>query len=113
MEGALLGEFRARPLPDRQRQKVHRFAASLRPTAARSLDTAVERGRILAEAQNFTRDLVNEPANRLTPMVIAEAARTMAAEQGLECEVLDRDAWQNSAWARCSASPRAAPSRRP
>ncbi len=58
------------------------------------LDEAVERGRILAEAQNFTRDLVNEPANLLTPLGMADAAGKMAAEYGLECEVLDRDAME-------------------
>jgi leucyl aminopeptidase len=52
---------------------------------------AAERGRILAEAQNFTRDLVNEPANLLTPLLMAEAARKMAAEYQLDCEVLDRE----------------------
>ena len=36
-------------------------------------------------------DLVNEPANLLTPLKMAEAARKMAAEFGLECEVLDQD----------------------
>ena len=35
--------------------------------------------------------VVNEPANLLTPMVIADRARAMAAEFGLECEVLDQD----------------------
>ena len=35
---------------------------------------------------------MNEPANRLTPLAMADAARKMAAEFGLECEVLDRDA---------------------
>jgi len=49
----------------------------------------VERGRILAEAQNFTRELVNEPANRLTPLGLADAARQMAGAHNLECEVLD------------------------
>jgi len=34
---------------------------------------------------------VNEPANRLTPSVLAERARAMAAEQGLDCEILDQD----------------------
>ena len=43
------------------------------------------------KSQNFTRDLVNEPANRLTPMVLAERPRAMADEFGLECEVLDQD----------------------
>jgi leucyl aminopeptidase len=56
-----------------------------------ALDAAVERGCIVAEAQNFTRGLVTEPANRLTPLTLADAARKMAQEFGLECEVLDRD----------------------
>lgn len=52
---------------------------------------AIERGRILAESQNVTRALVNEPSNRLTPTILAERARAVAAESGLECEVIDQD----------------------
>ncbi len=52
-------------------------------------DRAVERGRIVAEAQNFTRELVNEPSNRLTPRLLAERAEAMAREMGLEVEILD------------------------
>ena len=51
----------------------------------------VDRGRILAEAQNFTRDIANEPANVLTPTVLAGHAKKMAEEFGLECEILDQD----------------------
>jgi leucyl aminopeptidase len=50
--------------------------------------SAGERGRIIAEAQNFTRDLVNEPSNRMTPALLALRARDMATEVGLECRVL-------------------------
>ncbi len=39
---------------------------------------AAERGRTIAESQNFARELSNEPANRLTPTSLAEAARQMA-----------------------------------
>ena len=38
------------------------------------------RGRIIAEAQNFARDLVNEPSNKLTPKILAEKAEAMAKE---------------------------------
>jgi leucyl aminopeptidase len=55
-----------------------------------NLDDAVERGRIVAEAQNYARGLVNEPANRLAPSQVADAARSLAGEYSLECEVLDR-----------------------
>ena len=52
---------------------------------------ALDRGRILAEAQNFTRDLANEPANVLAPLLLADRAKEMASEFGLECEILDQD----------------------
>lgn len=56
----------------------------------RAMEAAVGRGRILAEATNFARDLANEPSNYATPSVIAERAHELARELGLECEVLER-----------------------
>jgi leucyl aminopeptidase len=56
-----------------------------------SLQTALEAGRIVAESQNFTRDLVNEPSNRMTPTELAERAKKMAAEVGLSCETYGAD----------------------
>lgn len=44
-----------------------------------------------AEAQNAARDLVNAPANELTPTRLAARARDLAAELGLACEVLGRE----------------------
>ena len=49
----------------------------------------LERGRIIAESQNFARELGNEPSNRLTPRMLAERAETMAKEAGLSVEILD------------------------
>jgi len=40
------------------------------------------------EAQNFTRDLVNEPSNLMTPTKLAERAAEMSRGFALECEVL-------------------------
>ncbi|HEU5349330.1 MAG TPA: leucyl aminopeptidase [Ktedonobacterales bacterium] len=56
-----------------------------------ALRTAVERGKILAEATNFARDLGNEPPNVLTPTEFGERAKRMAGEVGLECEVCGPD----------------------
>ncbi len=50
-----------------------------------------ERGRIIGEAVNFCRDLGNEPPNVLTPTELASRAQAMAAANGLECEVLERE----------------------
>ncbi len=52
-------------------------------------DKGVSRGRIIGDAQNFTRDLVNEPSNKLTPRILAEKAEAMAKEAGLSVEILD------------------------
>ena len=52
-------------------------------------EKGITRGRIIAEAQNFARDLVNEPSNKLTPRILAEKAQAMAKEAGLEVETLD------------------------
>jgi leucyl aminopeptidase len=53
---------------------------------SKALETALQIGRIVAESQNFTRDLVNEPSNRMTPTMMAERAKKMASEVGLSCE---------------------------
>jgi leucyl aminopeptidase len=96
IEGAILGDYD----PDRyktehldERKSVASFAVAV-PQAAPGLEEALRRGRIVAESQNFTRDLVSEPANRLTPSVLAGRARQMATDEGLECEVLDRGRMQ-------------------
>ena len=90
VEGAILGDFE----PDRHKtgndkKALASFAVAC-PNGAADLDAAVLRGQVLAESQNFTRALANEPANLLTPLKMAAAAREMAQEQGLECEVLER-----------------------
>ena len=46
----------------------------------------------LAEATALTRDLVNEPPNRLTPEVFAERARSAGQEAGIRVEVWDTPA---------------------
>ncbi|HEV3231324.1 MAG TPA: M17 family peptidase N-terminal domain-containing protein, partial [Candidatus Dormibacteraeota bacterium] len=47
---------------------------------------------VLGEATNLARELVNAPANELTPAELARCAAEVAGESGLECEVLgDRE----------------------
>src|SRR5713226_2884537 len=52
-------------------------------------EKGLSKGRIIADAQNFTRDLVNEPSNKLTPRILAQKAEAMAKEAGLAVEILD------------------------
>src|SRR5581483_9023860 len=88
VEGAILGEYEPdRYKTDNGKKSIESFAVV---ADAPGLEEAAEQGRIIAEAQNFTRNLVNEPANRLTPLGVAGTARQLASEFGLECEVLER-----------------------
>jgi leucyl aminopeptidase len=91
VEGVLLGAWEAdkyKSDPKKNDKRIDSFALSLSTSTPES-QNAFERGRLIGEAQNLTRDLVNEPANKLTPADLAEAARSMASSYGLECEVLD------------------------
>jgi leucyl aminopeptidase len=88
VEGAELGDYE----PDRYKTENGKKSIGSFTVVADGpgLEQGAEQGRIIAEAQNFTRNLVNEPANRLTPLGIAGIARQMASEFGLECEVIER-----------------------
>ena len=51
----------------------------------------VERAAVVAEATSLTRDLQNLASNDKTPSMLAQRARDMAAELGMDCEVLGRE----------------------
>jgi leucyl aminopeptidase len=91
IEGVLLGDYEPDQLktdPRKSEQRIESVTICV-PAGAPDAGAEIERGRTIAEAQNFARDLKNEPANRLNPQILAERAQRMAAEAGLECEVLD------------------------
>jgi leucyl aminopeptidase len=75
---------------DRKDQKIDEVTV-LASGDAGTLETAAKEARIIGESQNFTRDLVNEPSNRMTPTILAERAKKMSAEVGLKCEVYGAD----------------------
>lgn len=55
----------------------------------RPIGAAIERGTAVGEATNAARRMANEPANRMTPTLVAESARALAKEAGVRIEVLD------------------------
>jgi leucyl aminopeptidase len=94
-EGAVLGAWEAdkyKSDPKKNDKRIDSFALCLSTAATPDMAAAFERGRIIGEAQNQARDLVNEPANKLTPADLTAAARAMASSYGLECQVLDTEA---------------------
>jgi len=95
VEGAFVGNFDPDYYKsDRKDQKIDAVTILVPENVQgdmKALESAMQAGRIVAESQNFTRDLVNEPSNRMTPTILAERAKKMAAEVGLKCEVYGAD----------------------
>jgi len=91
VEGVFVGNFDPDVYKsDRKDQQIESVVVIAQGDQAR-LQKATDEARIVGESQNFTRDLVNEPSNRMTPTILADRARKMAQEVGLKCEVYGGD----------------------
>ena len=92
-EGTLLGAYRfvKHKAPEKDAFEIERVQLVEHKEAQVSvMAEAARRGVIVAEATNLARDLANEPANHLTPTMLANRALEVAAATGLESEVLER-----------------------
>jgi len=91
-EGVLAGNFETDKYKTEKKNDKHIETVLLAGSSdaeRASAEKGLSKGRIIAEAQNFTRDLVNEPSNKLTPRILAEKAEAMAKGAGLSVEILD------------------------
>jgi leucyl aminopeptidase len=92
VEGAFVGNFEPDYYKsDRKEQKIDELVIVAAKGNDKSLKAAMEQGRIIGEAQNFTRDLVNEPGNRMTPTILADRAKAMCDDVGLQCDIYGPD----------------------
>jgi leucyl aminopeptidase len=85
VEGAYIGDFDPDTYrSDRKDQSIEQLNVV---GAGSAVEAALGEGVILGEAQNFTRSLVNEPGNVMTPTVLGQKAAEMCGQYGLKCEV--------------------------
>jgi leucyl aminopeptidase len=95
-EGAIVGNFDPgyyksdRKGKDKD-QNIDAITIVVQSGDHKALQAALDTGRVIAESQNFTRDLVNEPSNLMTPNILADRARKMASDVGLICETYGAD----------------------
>jgi len=92
VEGLLLASFDSDFYKtEKKNNKVMESAALAGAEGAsiEEIEKGMGRGRVIGEAQNFTRTLVNEPSNVLTPRILADRAEAMARECGLGVDILD------------------------
>jgi leucyl aminopeptidase len=90
VEGALFAMWR--PEAHRSKPEERRLPPLTTVTIAveGNVRDALRRGEAVGQAVNVARRMANEPANKMTPTVVAQEARALAKEAGLDIEVLDR-----------------------
>ena len=90
VEGAHVGNFDPDYYrSDRKDQKIDALTVVASGDKA-ALEKAANEAQIIGESQNFTRDLVNEPSNRMTPTILGERAKKMSRRSRLEVRSLRR-----------------------
>jgi leucyl aminopeptidase len=94
-EGALLGLYRYDGLrsaapkdwkPNPETMTLVEFSSAHLP----AFTAGIARGKAIAGGVALARDMVNTPANYMTPTAMAQAAETLARETGLRYQVLGR-----------------------
>ena len=96
-EGALLGvySFRKHITKEAEYSEIKQLlVVSSGESDLPTLEQGCNKGKVMAEATNLARDMVNEPANHMTPNQMAEAAEKLAEACGLEVNVLEREQMQ-------------------
>ncbi|HYK40062.1 MAG TPA: M17 family peptidase N-terminal domain-containing protein, partial [Candidatus Eremiobacteraceae bacterium] len=90
-EGLITGDFETdKYKTDKKDKKIESVSlVGFSDADKANAEQGLRRGLIIAESQNFARDLINEPSNKLTPRVLAEKAQAMAKESGLAVDVLE------------------------
>ena len=92
VEGALLGLYSFTKYKKPEYADIEEMLIVVREESkVPILEQAVGKGKVVAEATSLARDMVNEPANSMTPAQMAEAAREIAHRHGLEFNVFEAE----------------------
>jgi len=92
VEGIILGNYSFdKYFTKKEKFEVEEIQINVERKYLKEAEEAVRVGKILAEAQNFTRDLVNEPANVINTIQFAKIAEDLAKEYGFEIKIYDEN----------------------
>src|SRR5579875_3542815 len=87
-EGVIIGDFESDTYrTDRTNQSIESVSVVVPESDLSAAASGLREGAVIGESQNFARALVNEPANRMTPAILAQRAAEMCEEVGLRCDV--------------------------
>lgn len=93
-EGAVLGSWKFKKYitsPDNDNGLETLQLVTGNETDTGALNEGMEKGLIMADAANIARGMINEPANFMTPQIMADTAVGVAEKYGLEAEIMDAD----------------------
>ena len=90
--GAIMGMFEPDKYrtKDKEQRQLKSVTVVVDGADKKAVQRGAERGRIIGESINFTRDLANEPGAYMTPTIMADRAKQVAKEFGLSFDVLDQ-----------------------
>jgi leucyl aminopeptidase len=96
VEGAILGLYRYQAPGLVVRDRADRQVDSLtlvefEASRLEEVERGARIGQAVAEATSLARDLANRPANVITPTELAETARRIANDHGMQVQVFDRE----------------------
>lgn len=93
VEGALLGAYRFlkyRTTDKNRKADVEKLViVETDSSKIGAIDTGIAAGTAYSSAEILARDLVNEPANKLSPADLAAVAEQVADDNGISCTVLE------------------------
>ena len=93
VEGSILGAYRFlkyRTTDTKRKSDVESMViVESDSSKLAAIRDAIKKGVTYSNAEILARDLVNEPANKLSPADLASVALKVASDNGLDCDVLD------------------------
>lgn len=92
VEGTLLGLYKFDPYKSKKEEDTKKIDRMILICAGgqrlEEVEEEIRTARIISESVNFARDLINTPANLMTPSELANQARQMAEACHLRCQIL-------------------------
>lgn len=90
VEGAILGPYKFRKYKSEEEgAELEKLVLLERDEHRSRAEKGAQRGKIIAEAVNYVRDLVTSPGNEATPRMLAEEALKLR-KKGVSCRILDK-----------------------
>ena len=75
---------------DKEKRELKEIVVVIEGADEKAVQRGAERGGIVGEAVNYTRDLANEPGGYMTPTILALRAKETSRKFGLTFDVLDQ-----------------------